>query len=167
MSGAVQTAGPVTFDYAFFQRRFPEISEWCSPDQTEFYFELATSLLDNRDAGGTRPFCTALQNSPITDIPTRQRLLGLLTAHIATLFAPINGVASPTLVGRITNASEGSVSVGVDFPSDPGAEWFTQTKYGAMFWQLTKRYRQMRYYPGRQPSFDRWPFGQPSDGWNY
>ena len=157
----------MVWDYAWFQRRFPEISEWCSPDQAEGYFDFATSLLDNRDSGGTRPFCTALQNSPITDIPTRQRLLGLLTAHIATLFAPINGIASPTLVGRITNASEGSVSVGVDFPSDPGAEWFTQTKYGAMFWQLTKRYRMMRYYPGRQAFRQGWPGTWAPDGWPY
>lgn len=154
--GATQTVGPVAWDYAWFQRRYPEISEWVSPDMGLGYFEMAESLLDNRDAGGTRPYCSALRGSPVTDIPTRQRLLGLLTAHIAALFAPLNGVASPTLVGRITSASEGSVSVGVDFPTDPGAAWFGQTKYGAMFWQLTKRYRMMQYHPARQP-FRQWP----------
>lgn len=157
MSGATQIAGPVKFDYQWFQRRYPELSEWVSPDAGLGYFELATGLLDNRDGGGDRPFCSALRGSPVTDIPTRQRLLGLLTAHIASLFAPLNGVASPPLVGRIASASEGSVSVSTEFPMDPGAAWFQQTKYGALFWQLTQRYRMMRYYPARQP-FRQWPF---------
>jgi hypothetical protein len=160
VSGATQTSGPVTFDYAWFQRYYPEISEWCSPDQAEGYFNLATALLDNRDGGGSAPFCESLRHSPVTDIATRQRLLGLLTAHFAALLAPINGVASPTMVGRITSASEGSVSVSTEFPAVAGAEWFNQTKYGAMFWQLTKRFSMMRYYPSRRP-FQRWgwPFG--------
>jgi len=151
-----QTSGQVRFDYAWFQRRYPEISEWCSPDQAEMYFDLATGFLDNRDAGGACP----PRGSPVTDTKTRQRLLGLLTAHVATLFAPLGGVASPTLVGRVSSASEGSVSVTAEFPDTPGAEWFNQTKYGAMFWQLTKQYRVARYYPARQPfRQDGWPFG--------
>jgi len=156
-----QVAGPVKFDYAWFQRRYPELSEWCSPDQAEMYFDLATGFLDNRDSGGLQPWCRSVRNSPVTDIKRRQQLLGLLTAHVATLFAPINGVASPTLVGRITSASEGSVSVSAEFPNLPGAEWFNQTKYGAMFWQLTKQYRLARYYPARQPFRQTgWPFGR-------
>jgi hypothetical protein len=156
VSGANQISGPVTFDYAWFQRRFPELSEWVSPDVAESYFDMATAMIDNRDAGGVQEVCQSLKLSPVTNIRTRQQLIGLLMAHLATLFSPINGVASPTTVGRITGASEGSVSVSTEYPSVPGAEWFNQTKYGALFWQLTARYHMMRYYVARQPN--RWQF---------
>lgn len=149
--GADQTSGPVTFDYTWFQRRYPELSEWVSPDVAEGYFLMATAFLDNQDGGGTTSYCQSLKNSPVSNIKLRQILLGLLTAHIAALFAPINGVASPTVVGRLSSASEGSVSASFEFPTTPGAEWFSQTKYGLMFWQMTKRFAMMRYFPGRQP----------------
>jgi hypothetical protein len=164
--GADQTVGPVTFDYAWFQRKYPTIAEWCSPDDARGYFDIACVFCDNSDAGGATPAWSPLDiivfdyygypgsrwhGSPVTDIPTRQRLLGMLTAHIATLFAPLNGQPSPSLVGRISSASEGSVSVSVDIPQVPGAEWYTQTKYGFMYWAATARYRSFRYVPGRQP----------------
>ncbi len=166
MNGENQTQGPVVFDYQWFQRRYPTIAEWCDPDTAEEYFALATVFLDNRDAGGATPAWSAnylaiydvfgypgsrAGQSLVTDIPTRQRLLGLLTAHIATLFAPLNGVPSPTFVNRISSASEGSVSVSYDIPTVAGAEWFTLTKYGWMYWQATAVYRTFRYIPGRQP----------------
>ena len=166
MNGENQTVGPVVFDYQWFQRRYLTIAEWCDPDTAEEYFALATVFLDNRDAGGATPAWSAndmiifdyfgypgsrMSFSPVQDIPTRQRLLGLLTAHIATLFAPLNGVPSPTFVNRISSASEGSVSVSYDIPTVAGAEWFTLTKYGWMFWQATAVYRTFRYIPGRQP----------------
>ena len=89
--------------------------------------------------------------SVFIDIPQRQLLLGLLTAHIAKLFAPINGVPSPDFVGRLASASEGSVSTSFDFPGvTPNSAWYMQTKYGAMYWAMTARYRSMRYVPGRQ-----------------
>jgi Protein of unknown function (DUF4054) len=165
--GAVQTVGPVTFDYAWFQRRYPELSEWVSPDMGQGYFDLATGFLapDNSGpppaspfwdtwSGGARP-----QGWAVTlTTETRQRLLGLLTAHVAALFAPLNGQPSPSYVGRISNASEGSVSVGIDFPGcTPNNAWYCQTKYGAMYWAATARYRTMRYHPGRQP-FREMPF---------
>lgn len=166
-TGTVQTVGPVTFDYEYFQRRYPELSEWVSPDMGQGYFDLATGFFaaDNGGvpmsdswlawSGGLLP---PIRQSVFIPIETRQRLLGLLTAHIAKLFAPINGVASPDFVGRISNASEGSVSVGIDFPGvTPNGAWYQTTKYGAMFWALTARYRTMRYFPGRQP-FREMPF---------
>ncbi len=166
MDGANQTTGPVTFDYLWFQRRYPTIAEWCDPDMVQGYFDLACVFCDNSDAGGATPAWgpndllvfdyfgypgTRWQGSPVTDIATRQNLLGLLTAHIATLFAPLNGVPSPTLFGRISSATEGSVSVSMDIPMIPGAEWFALTKFGFMFWAATARYRTFRYIPARQP----------------
>jgi hypothetical protein len=166
-TGANQTEGAVEFDYAWFQRRYPEISEWVSPDVAQSYFELATGFCSPSNSGppsvpdlwtiwsgGATPQYRAI----FIDTQTRQRLLGLLTAHIAKLFAPVNGVPSPDFVGRLNSASEGSVSVGLDFPGiSPNAAWYMQTKYGAMYWQLTARYRTMRYFPGRQP-FRQLPF---------
>jgi len=166
MSGANQTVGPVVFDYAWLQRRYPLITEWCDVDTAQEYFDLACVFCDNSDAGGATPAWgpldyaifdlygypgTRWHGSPVTDIGTRQRLIGLLWAHIAMLFAPINGVPSPSLVGRISSATEGSVSVSMDIPTMPGAEWYALTKFGWMYWMLTARYRGFRYIPGRQP----------------
>ena len=155
-----QTVGPVTFDYTWFQQRYPDLARWVSPEMGQFYFDMATLYCDNSQ-GGPQPPPFVYQfgyigqyatGSVVTDIPTRQILLGLLTAHIATLNAPLNGQAPSSLVGRINSATEGSVSVSVDYPTtNPDAAWFNQTKPGAMFWQATARYRQARYYPGPQP----------------
>jgi hypothetical protein len=159
-TGVGQTADPVAFDYAWFMRRYPELSEWVSPDVGQGYFDLATGFLAPGNSGpppasafwliwscGDRP----QGMSVFIDIPQRQLLLGLLTAHIAKLFAPINGVPSPDFVGRLASASEGSVSTSFDFPGvTPNSAWYMQTKYGAMYWAMTARYRSMRYVPGRQ-----------------
>ena len=138
MAGETQTTSPVTFDYTWWQFRYPELAEWCSPGMAQGYFEVATGYLDNTDA------------SPVRDIRRRQILLGMLTSHIAALNAPVNGQQSPTGVGRVSAATQGSVSVTFDYPETAGAEWFTQTKYGAAFWQATARYRRARYHPGPQ-----------------
>lgn len=151
--GAVQTVGPVVWDWAYFQRRHPTLAEWMNPDMGQMFFDIATLFLDNTDGGspimipgfgvvGSR--CTG---SPVRDIAKRQLLLSLLVAHIATLHAPVGGAAPSGLVGRISSAGEGSVNVSVDYPQTPGAEWFTQTQWGAMFWQATAVYRLGRYYP--------------------
>lgn len=161
-TGAVQTTGPVVFDYTWFQARYPDLSNWVSPEMGQFYFDLATLYLNNSENSSTiatfevpgvgmvgYPGMYAVGN-PISNIGQRQMLLGLLTAHIATLNAPLNGKASSGLVGRISSATEGSVSVSVDYPQVAGAEWFSLTKYGLMYWQATAMYRKGRYYPAPQ-----------------
>ena len=171
MSGAVQTVGPVTFDYRWFETRYPEISEWCSPGQLQGYFDIATLYCDNTDTGAPTPAMCDLWFSlgmigfppiggPIANIKVRQMLLGMLTAHVAQLNGNINGNAPSGLVGRVTNASEGSISVGVSYPETADAAWFGQTRYGAMFWQATKQYRMAQYFPGPGASFCRFPFGR-------
>lgn len=154
MSGATQTTGPVSFDYSFFQRRYPDLAHWVSPDMGQMYFDLATLYLDPSDGGasgyvqGYGPTgCYAVGN-PVRNVAQRQILLGLLTAHIATLQAPLNGQASPATVGRVSSATEGSVSVSFDLPSMPGAEWFGLTKWGQLAWQAMAPYRTARYIPG-------------------
>lgn len=158
-NGAVQTVGPVTFDYVFFQMRYPELSEWCTPGQAQGYFDIASLYCDNADGAQPIPIIR-MENglwgwsgqyaigSPVTNIPRRQILLGLLTAHVAALNAPLNGQASSTAVGRLASASEGSVSVSFVYPEVAGAEWYALTKYGLQFWQATKQYRMGKYFPG-------------------
>lgn len=141
MSGTTQKGRgiPVTWDYTWWQARYAHLAEWTGPGVAQGYFELAQGYLDN----GPR--------SPVVDTERRQVLFGLLVAHMAKLLSPINGEPASPLVGRITNATEGSVSVGVDMPTAPGAEWYNQTAYGAMFWAMTARFRMARYHVGPQP----------------
>lgn len=79
----------------------------------------------------------------------------LVTAHLAWLNAPRDAQGNPAaagqapspLTGRITSASEGSVSVAVELKDSgsPSEAFFSQTPYGLQFWQATAQYRQMRY----------------------
>jgi hypothetical protein len=119
----------VAFDSALFCARYPEFAA-LSPKTLDAYFSEATLYLDNSDA------------SPVADVTARAVLFNMLVAHIAAL-------ASAQLVGRISQATEGSVSVTADMGPPAGTSaWFMQTKYGASFWQATASYRTFRYYPG-------------------
>jgi hypothetical protein len=93
-------------------------------------------------------YCTALDTSPITDQTNRTLILNMLAAHVAMLNFGSNGNSPSDLVGRISNASEGSVSVATDMGSSPAAglkAWYLQTKYGAAYWQATLQYRGARW----------------------
>jgi hypothetical protein len=70
-----------------------------------------------------------------------------------------NGAARP--VGRTSNASEGSVSAGFDYPvgSSASAAFFAQSQYGAMFWQATSSLRGFRYAAGPSPGYPIRPVG--------
>lgn len=129
--------GVVVFDPAAFKQRYPEFST-VSDALLSDYFAEATIYLDNTD-------CSRVQ-----DVDVRRMLLWMLVAHIAAINAGVNGEGASPLVGRINNATEGSVSVGTDMGAVPfTATWFLQTKYGAAFWQATAPFRTMRYVPGR------------------
>jgi hypothetical protein len=124
----------VNFDYNAWVARYPEFSPTGAqpvvPSTAAAYFAEAGFFLDNNGTG------------PVEDSGMQLRLMNMLTAHIAAL----NNAA---LVGRITNASEGSVSVVVENSYESGsAQWYQQTKYGAAFWAATGQYRRMRYAPG-------------------
>ena len=127
----------VTFDYATWIALFPEFTATVPEPLAQAYFDSATIYWRN---DGTSPARTqAIQLN----------LLNWLTAHIAALFsADVNGNPSANLVGRVSSASEGSVSVSVEFPTTNANAWFLQTKYGAFFWQMTAGYRTARW---------RWP----------
>jgi hypothetical protein len=60
--------------------------------------------------------------------------------------------------GRISSASEGSVSAAFDMNVPPGsAQWWAQTKYGSDYWLAMAPYRTMQYRPGPRRVFSRWP----------
>jgi hypothetical protein len=67
----------------------------------------------------------------------RDALMNMLTAHIAEL--------RNKPVGRMMNATEGSVTVGLEYGVPGSAPWYQQTQYGASFWAATSSLRGFRY----------------------
>lgn len=129
--------GAVAFDYATWSARYPELSASVSEATAQTYFAEAGFYCDNS------------ATSPVSDEAARLVLLNMVTAHIAALNAPIDGQASSPLVGRISQATEGSVTVQTDNQYPPGTvQWWQQTKYGAAFWAATAQYRQFSLHPG-------------------
>lgn len=142
------TRGIVTFDPAAFKSAFPAFST--VPDSAlTFNFNLATIQLNNS------------YGSIVQDEPTRAQLLNLVTAHITAILNGINGQAPTGTVGRVANATEGSVSVQLDFRTDSeAASFYAQSPWGALFWKLTAFYRSFQYASpaNRNVSWDAWPY---------
>lgn len=127
--------GIVVFDPARFKARYPEFTVTSNP-VLEDYFTEATIYLDNTD-------CSRVQ-----DIAQRTMLLNMIVAHIAAMNGcGAGGGGSSSLVGRISSATEGSVSVDTEFatPTNGTEAWFYQTKYGTAYWAATARYRTAIY----------------------
>ena len=137
----------VTFNYATWQSRYPEF-QGVSQELAQEYFNEACLYCVNDGSG---PIRNPAQLAP---------LLNMLTAHIAALYATANGEPVNPLVGRISNATQGSVSVSSDMDIPAGSEqWFAQTKYGFSYWQATAAFRTMHYLPGPERVFDEPPWG--------
>ena len=136
----------VAFDYSLWSVRYPELSASVGPTLAQLYFNEAGLYCDNSDA------------SPISDDSVggeRSMFLNMLTAHIAALNASINGQPSSPLVGRVSSATQGSVSVSTDNQYLPGSvQWYQQTKYGAAFWAATAKYRTFFYVCGHPRTVD-------------
>jgi hypothetical protein len=128
----------VAFDSASFLARYPEFNTLGTP-LLQAYFDEATIYLNNTDT------------SPVIDLGIRSVLLNMLTAHVAAINSGVGGQPASQLVGRISQASEGSVSVSADMgPVTGSSAWYLQTKYGAAYWQATANYRSFRYVPGKR-----------------
>lgn len=131
----------VIFNYARWAVRYPELSASIPPPLAQAYFNEAQDYCDNSATSRIKDATPGGQ---------RERFLGMLTAHIAVLNAPIDCQPASPLVGRISGAGEGSVNVQVQNDYPPGTvQWYQQTKYGAAFWSATAAYRTARYIPGR------------------
>lgn len=121
----------VVFDRSRFQAAYPDVQ--ATDAQLDMWFTQAESLLNNTDS------------SIVRNLKEREMLLFLLVRHYAALSGR---TAQGGLVGRISSASEGSVSVSAEMGgSSANAAWYLQTPYGADFWQLTAKYRRFRYVP--------------------
>lgn len=130
------SGGVVVFDVDQFREQYPTIT--ANDAQLEGYFMLAESMLNN-----TR--CSVVKN-----LDTRRQLLYMLTAHIATIND--NNENGNPLVGRVSSATEGSVSISADYGQMGNNErWYLQTPHGAMYWQLTAKYRSALYRLGKAP----------------
>jgi hypothetical protein len=124
-----------------FRQVYPEFSA-ASNEFLQLMFDKACAqYIDNTDA------------SIVKDVKERELLIFDLVAHLAFLRGYGGAGDRGGLVGRISSASEGSVSVSVENPGNNDASWwYLQSPYGADYWQATAPYRTMRYYPGSSPS---------------
>ncbi|MFP1844449.1 DUF4054 domain-containing protein [Lonsdalea quercina] len=127
----------VALDSEKFRAMFPEFSNVTDP-ALPFLFDQSADYLDNTHF------------SLVVDAVKRERLLYMLMAHLAYVkYGDNRGNGGTGLVGRVSSASEGSVSVSLDVGAVAFRySWYTQSPYGMDFWQATKVYRMAQYYPG-------------------
>jgi hypothetical protein len=137
-----QQPAPIQFNYAGWVATFPVFANVSAP-LAQTYFDLATLYFS--DCG----WLASLRQAPT--------LLNLLTAHVAWLMAPRDDDGNPAstgqpaspLVGRIDQASEGSVSVHADMgeanAASPSQAWYMQTTWGAAYWAALSQFRTFRY----------------------
>lgn len=126
----------VSFNVTQFKARYPEFVAVSDTLLSECFAD-ATLYLSNAD------------NSPVQDLVRRARLLNMLVAHIATIGGALSADGQPRPFGRLSQATEGSVSASFEgVPPTPGSGlWFQQTQYGAAFWAATSSLRGFRYLP--------------------
>ena len=124
----------VVLDPTAFKARYPEFAAVADATLTACFNE-AGLYLSNAD------------NSPVQNITRRATLFNMLTAHVAYLGGLLSADSMPRPVGRVSQASEGSVSAAFEgVPPTPGTgAWFQQSQYGAAFWQATSSLRGFRY----------------------
>lgn len=137
-------SGVVTFDEAAFLLAFPEFGAYsaANPGALAAVFDLVTALYINNTAF-----------SVVKDLNTRKYLIWLGMAHVLylrgallTTDAAAGGSASAGNVGRVSSATEGSVSASLDMGATPNtAAWWMQSQYGAQYWTATAPYRTIRY----------------------
>lgn len=129
------------FDYTKWAAMFPYLATprgGVTQPIAEGFFTIAELLFANDDC------------SPIKDPDKRLVFLNYIVAHLARLAGyPIDagGAAAPDgMVGRVSSATEGTVSISSDYGAVRESEaWWIQTPEGATFWQLTRAFRTARY----------------------
>lgn len=139
----VQTP-PVTFSPQTFRILFP-VFNCLTDDQLNAYFQMATL------------YCPNVPQNPFNCTGVLAQLLNIVTAHVAWLLSPKDANGNPSadgassggaLVGRISQATQGSVNVSLEFDATaggPSQQFFAQSQYGLMFWQATASIRTARY----------------------
>lgn len=128
----------IVFDPSAWRAIWAPVFDNVSDPIAQMYFTIATTMHANDGSG------------PVGDTQLQTSLLNMLTAHVAQLFYTPAGAVPVQLVGRIASATEGSVTVSTELPSTlpAAAAWYSQTKYGLMYWAATAQFRVGQYYPG-------------------
>jgi hypothetical protein len=135
----------VAFNYTTWIAGYPEFAA-CSSDQGQAWWNRADLYFANEVCNPA--YCLGANRFG--------ELLYMMTSHIAWMNSPRDAMGNPSaggtmpaspLVGRISSASEGSVSVSTEWKGSgsPSEDWYTQTKYGAAFWAATAQFRTARY----------------------
>lgn len=121
--------------FSDFIQIYPELSK-VTEAQFNFYLQLAESYID------IDYYFSSLTTA------RKKAIAMLVVAHLLSLafFRQGNGGA-----GAVTNASEGSVSVG--FGGIQNMNWWKQTTYGAMFWQIIRKYLTPKLIQGKTNYF--------------
>lgn len=117
----------VTFDYAAWSQAYPEFS-----NVTQQQIDARILPVANQAIAGFIGCVASAQD--------QTNFLWLMVAHLCMLNFGTAKSPATGLVGRISSATEGSVSVDVDFTTSKAQAWYAQTTYGATFWQLAKPY---------------------------
>jgi hypothetical protein len=129
-----QSGGIAVFNYGQFLSRYAAFSK-VPQSSLQAYFDEAGALY--------------LINQPISPVPNvvkRLWLLYMLVAHLSFLNGDLSADGQARPVGRISQASEGSVSASLEMgPPSGSSAWFNQSQYGAAFWQATLYLRSARY----------------------
>jgi hypothetical protein len=139
----------VTFNYQQWAARYSEFDT--VPEPTVLAYAAEAQVHHRNDGSG-----------PVEDPTVQLVLLNMMTAHVAKLYATVEGQKPSGLVGRVSAAATGPISVSLDpFSGVAGAQqWLLQTQYGASYWAATAPYRRMRYRVGPQRNFDApYPYG--------
>lgn len=126
----------VVFDIPEFRALYPSIV--ATDAQLRMFFSIAEGFLDNTEC------------SIVKDVEARKTMLYLLVAHLASLNQQAEG--GNAVVGRVASATEGSVSISLDYGTMGNNErFYLQTPYGNLYWQMTKRFRSFLYRLGKSP----------------
>jgi hypothetical protein len=119
-----------------FKATFPEFVA-VPFERTSLLFDMAQcTLLDNTDG------------SPVMDACYRTHLFYLLIGHLLLIYGMAPTTPDNTPPGRLSSATEGTVSSNFEYIIPQGsmsAPWYLQTKYGAMYWTATARFRSALY----------------------
>jgi hypothetical protein len=132
-SPSAPTLGVVVFDPAAFKLLYPAFNTVLDAALTQNFAE-ATLYLNNSCCSG------------VSDANVRETLLNLLTAHVTALNNGVNGQTPSGIVGRVNQATQGSVSVAADYGAvSQSSAFYLQTPWGARFWAATANYRTTQY----------------------
>jgi|SRR5580700_1223699 hypothetical protein len=145
----------VTLTYGPWIALFPEFSNTVSEAQFSLWL-IVTTTLHRNDGGG-----------PVTNAQSQTTLLSLALAHLCFIYLGTNTQPAAQTVGRINSASEGSVAVTTDYGANVSQSmaFWIQTKYGALYWQMTSVYRTMRWIPNPRPAITSNIYGPGPGPW--